>query len=138
MFVREIELRGHIIDSLILPKVFDKILDMGGDYKVLEFEIGKRKIDPSYAKILVIGRDEKHVDEILNELRDLGAEIPEIEEVELQPAERDMVLPEGFYSTTNHKTFIRFRGKWIEVENQKMDGVIVVYPDEMRAEVKTI
>jgi lysine-ketoglutarate reductase/saccharopine dehydrogenase-like protein (TIGR00300 family) len=136
--MREIELRGHIIDSLILPKVFDKILDMGGDYKILEFEIGKRKTDPSYAKILVIGKDERHVDEILNELRDLGAEIPEIEEVELQPAEKDMVFPEGFYSTTNHKTFIRFKGKWIEVENQKMDGAIVVYPDEMRAEVKTI
>ncbi len=138
MFMREIELKGHIIDSLILPKVFDKILEMGGDYKVLEFEIGKRKTDPSYAKILVIGKDEKHVDEILSELKDLGAEIPEIEEVELQPAEKDMVLPEGFYSTTNHKTFIRFRGQWIEVENQKMDGAIVVYPDEMRAEVKTI
>ncbi|XRO77809.1 TIGR00300 family protein [Methanocaldococcus sp. 16A] len=138
MFMREIELRGHIIDSLILPKVFDKILDMGGDYKVLEFEIGKRKTDPSYAKILVIGKDERHVDEILSELKDLGAEIPEIEEVELQPAEKDMVLPEGFYSTTNHKTFIRFKGQWIEVENQKMDGAIVVYPEEMRAEVKTI
>ncbi|ADG13752.1 LOR/SDH bifunctional protein conserved domain protein [Methanocaldococcus infernus ME] len=136
--MREIELRGHIIDSLILPKVLDKILDMGGDYKILKFEIGKKKTDPSYAKILVIGKDEKHVDEILMELRDLGAEIPEIEEVELKPAERDRVLPEGFYSTTNHKTFIRFRGEWIEVENQKMDGVIVVYPEEMRAEVKTI
>ncbi|WP_457611671.1 ornithine cyclodeaminase, nickel-pincer nucleotide-dependent [Methanocaldococcus sp.] len=138
MFMREIELRGHIIDSLILPKVFDKILEMGGDYKVLEFEIGKKKEDPSYAKILVIGKDEKHVDEILMELRDLGAEIPEIEDVELKPAEKDMVLPEGFYSTTNHKTFIKYKGRWIEVENQKMDGVIVVYPEEMRAEVKTI
>ncbi|WP_423793151.1 TIGR00300 family protein [Methanocaldococcus indicus] len=138
MFMREIELRGHIIDSLILPKVFDKILELGGDYKVLEFEIGKRKIDPSYAKILVIGKDEQHLDTILNELRELGAEIPEIEEVELQPAERDWVLPENFYSTTNHKTFIRFRGQWIEVENQKMDGAIVVYPEEMRVEVKTI
>ncbi len=136
--MREIELRGHIIDSLILPKVFDKILEMGGDYKVLEFEIGKKKEDPSYAKILVIGKDEKHVDEILMELRDLGAEIPEIEDVELKPAEKDMVLPEGFYSTTNHKTFIKYKGRWIEVENQKMDGVIVVYPEEMRAEVKTI
>ncbi|ENN95690.1 LOR/SDH bifunctional protein [Methanocaldococcus villosus KIN24-T80] len=138
MFMREIELRGHIIDSLILPKVLDKILDMGGDYKILRFEIGKRKTDPSYAKILVIAKDENHLDKILCELKDLGAEISEIEEVELKPAERDMVLPDNFYSTTNHKTFIRFKGKWIEVENQKMDGVIVVYPEEMRAEVKTI
>ncbi|EHP89172.1 LOR/SDH bifunctional protein conserved domain protein [Methanotorris formicicus Mc-S-70] len=138
MFMREIELRGHIIDSLILPKVFDKILDLGGDYKVLKFEIGKRKEDPSYAKILVIGRDEGHVDDILMELRDIGAEIPEIEDVELKEAEKDMVLPDGFYSTTNHITYIKYNGEWIEVENPKMDGVIVVYPEEKRAEVKTI
>ncbi len=136
--MREIELRGHIIDSLILPKVLDKILELNGDYQILELKVGKKKTDPSYAKILVIGKNEEHLDTILNELRELGAEIPELEDVELVPAERDMVLPENFYSTTNHKTYIRYKGQWIEVENQKMDGAIVVYPEEMRAEVKTI
>ncbi len=138
MFAREIELRGHIIDSLILPKVFDTILELGGDYKVLEFEIGKRKTDPSYAKIMVIGRDEKHLDSILEELQNIGAEVPEIENVELKEVEKDMVLPEGFYSTTNHPTYIRYNGDWIEVEKPKMDGIIVVYPKEKRAITKVI
>jgi len=138
LFAREIELRGHIIDSLILPKVFDTILELGGDYKVLEFEIGKRKTDPSYAKIMVIGRDEKHLDSILEELQNIGAEVPEIENVELKEVEKDMVLPEGFYSTTNHPTYIRYNGDWIEVEKPKMDGIIVVYPKEKRAITKVI
>ncbi|MBC7089792.1 MAG: TIGR00300 family protein, partial [Methanobacteriaceae archaeon] len=43
MNTREVELSGHIIDSLILPKALDVIMDMGGDFKILEFEIGKRK-----------------------------------------------------------------------------------------------
>ena len=138
MFVREIELRGHIIDNLILPKVFDTVLDLDGDYKVLEFDIGKKKTDPSYAKILICGKNQQHLDQILEELQNIGAEIPEIEDVELKPAEKDMVLPDGFYSTTNHPTYIKYNGNWIEVENPKMDAVIVVYPEENRAETKVI
>lgn len=138
MFVREIELRGHIIDNLILPKVFDTVLDLDGDYKVLEFDIGKKKTDPSYAKILICGKNQQHLDQILEELQNIGAEIPEIEDVELKPAEKDMVLPDGFYSTTNHPTYIKYNDNWIEVENPKMDAVIVVYPEENRAETKVI
>ncbi|HIP17483.1 MAG TPA: TIGR00300 family protein [Methanothermococcus okinawensis] len=138
MFAREIELRGHIIDNLILPKAFDTILELEGDYKVLEFNIGKRKTDISYAKILVLGKDQEHLDKILEELQNIGAEIPEIEDVEIKMAEKDKVLPDGFYSTTNHPTYIKYKAQWIEVEKPKMDGVIVVYPNEMRAETKVI
>ncbi len=138
MFVREIELRGHIIDNLILPKAFDTILELDGDYKVLEFDIGKRKTDPSYAKILVIGKNQAHLDRILEELQNIGAEIPEIENVDVKPAEQDKVLPDGFYSTTNHPTYIKYNNEWIEVDKPKMDAVIVVYPDEKRAETKVM
>ena len=48
-----IELNGHIIDSMILPKVFDTIMDMGGEFDVIDFEIGKHKEEPSHAKISV-------------------------------------------------------------------------------------
>jgi hypothetical protein len=53
MEVKEIELKGHIIDSFILPKVFDTIMDLGGDFDVTEFRIGKKKTEPSYARILI-------------------------------------------------------------------------------------
>lgn len=124
--VREVELEGHIIDSLILTKVFDKIMDMGGNFRVLEFDVGKRKTEVSYAKILVIGRDEVHLDEILSELYRLGARLPEIEEVSLEEAKADKVAPENFYVTTNHPTYIRYKDDWLRVERISMDKLIVV------------
>jgi len=44
---REIELEGHIIDSGIMTQVFDRIMDMGGSFEILEFEVGKKKTDTS-------------------------------------------------------------------------------------------
>ena len=44
----------------------------------------------------------------------------------LAPVERDRCAPEDFYSTTNHKTHVRNGQQWIEVENQRMDAMIVV------------
>ena len=45
MFSETIELRGHIIDSLILPKVLDEILSRGANFKMLEVKIGERRAD---------------------------------------------------------------------------------------------
>jgi lysine-ketoglutarate reductase/saccharopine dehydrogenase-like protein (TIGR00300 family) len=124
--VREIELRGHIIDSLILTKVFDKIMDMDGEFEVLRFRIGKRKTETSYAKILIRGKDETHLDSILVELHRLGARLAEVEEVSTERAEGDRIAPREFYSTTHHPTFIRYHGKWLPVGSMSMDGLIVI------------
>ena len=43
MYNREVKLTGHIIDSLTLPRALDLIMDMGGDFQILEFQVGKRK-----------------------------------------------------------------------------------------------
>ncbi len=138
MFIREIELKGHIIDNRILPKVFDTILELDGDYNVVEFNIGKRKTDVSYAKLQVIGKNQEHLDSILEELQNIGAEIPEIEDIELKEAEKDGVLPEGFYSTTNHITYVKYNGNWIKVEKPKMDGIIVVDVKNNKATTKVM
>lgn len=138
MNTREIELSGHIIDSLILPKALDLIMDMGGDFKILEFEIGKLKKDISYAKIRVIGENESHLGEILDELSEIGAVIVEIKEVELVPSQKDKTLPDDFYSTTNHPTYIRYQDEWIPVENIEMDCMIMVNPESKRAFCKPI
>ncbi|HET6807538.1 MAG TPA: hypothetical protein VFH28_00605, partial [Nitrososphaera sp.] len=42
-FEQEIETRGHLIDSMILTRIFDGIMDLRGDFQVLEFTVGKRK-----------------------------------------------------------------------------------------------
>ncbi len=50
-----IEVRGHLIDSLILTKIFDEIMDVKGEFEVQEISIGKKKNDQSYARLLVQG-----------------------------------------------------------------------------------
>ena len=45
MVEKEIKLEGHIIDSHTLGNTMDLIMDKGGDFDVLEFEIGKHKKD---------------------------------------------------------------------------------------------
>jgi len=136
MHVKEIELKGHIIDSFILPRVFDTIMDMGGDFDVTEFRIGKMKTEPSYARVLVKSETRELLDSILGELMKIGAAIPEIEEAELREAPADMTLPDDFYSTTNHPTYVRLGEEWVKVMGQEMDLVIVV--DEGRRMARCI
>ena len=137
-FSEIVELEGHLIDSYILPKVFDRIMDLGGEFEVLEFRIGRRKHETSYAKLLVRGKSQNHLNLILKELRALGALPVESEDVKVEEAPADMVLPDGFYSTTHHPTWIKFNGKWIKVENICMDKVIVVDPKMNRVYCKGI
>ena len=126
MISKELEFTGHLIDSMIFTKVLDTILELEGEFEIVEFDVGKKKEDHSYAKLLVVGRDEEHLNKILHELHKLGAKIPEIEEVELKKAPADKVLPDGFYVTTNHPTFVNYNGLWMEVEDISMDRVIAI------------
>ena len=124
--MREIGLEGHIIDSMILTKVFDKIMDMDGEFEILDFRIGKHKTEHSYARLMVTGEDDAHVDRILSELHRLGARLPEMEDALLEKSPADKVIPKGFYSTTNHPTYVRHNGKWLSVEGIGMDCLIQV------------
>jgi lysine-ketoglutarate reductase/saccharopine dehydrogenase-like protein (TIGR00300 family) len=138
MYSREITLSGHIIDSLTLPNALDLIMDLGGDFKILEFNVGKRKKDISHAKILVQAKTDSHLGEILDELTEIGAMVVEIHEAKLAASVKDKTLPDDFYSTTNHPTFIRFKEEWIPVEDIEMDCMIIVDPETKKAVCKPI
>ena len=125
-FEHEIEVKGHLIDSLILTKIFDIIMDLNGEFQVQEFTVGKRKKDASHAKIIIQGKSQDHLNQILEAIYREGATSKIQQEIALKPASRDMVMPDDFYSTTNNHTEIFHKGKWIEVENMMMDKCIVV------------
>jgi lysine-ketoglutarate reductase/saccharopine dehydrogenase-like protein (TIGR00300 family) len=135
---REIELEGHIIDSGIMTQVFDRIMDMGGSFEILEFDVGKKKTDVSYARLRLMAPDEVILDRITSELHRLGARPVEIKDATLVPAEGDRIVPRDFYSTTNHPTFVRYGGKWIPVSEIKMDSLIVLDPKGKKAVCKTL
>jgi lysine-ketoglutarate reductase/saccharopine dehydrogenase-like protein (TIGR00300 family) len=137
-FDRVLEVRGHLIDSMILTRIFDKIMDLKGDFNVLEFKIGKRKNELSYARLMVHGKNKKHLDQLLATLYIEGAQPVVIEEVLMKPAPEDMVMPSDFYSTTNNSTQIYYSNEWIDVRNMMMDKCIAIDIKLRTAECKMI
>jgi len=127
---QEIELAGHIIDSGIMTQLFDRVMDMGGNFEILVFEVGKKKTDPSYARLRIAASDKKKLLSILSELHRLGARPLAVKDVHLVPAESGHVVPKGFYTTSNHPTQVKFCGEWIPVESIEMDFLIVVDPEK--------
>ena len=125
-FSQEIEVSGHLIDSLILTKIFDKVMDLKGEFQVQEINIGKRKKDQSYARLEITGKDQKHLDKILETIYREGAVSKSQKEITLKKSPKDFVMPDNFYSTTNNHTQVFYKGKWIQVENMMMDKCIVV------------
>lgn len=119
--VETVELHGHIIDSLLLPKIMDEILTRGGLYELEKIEVGVKPTDPSYARIKVLARTKDELESILEVIHDHGATAVSEEDAAIEPADMDGAFTESFYSTTNHHTQIRFQGKWIDVEDQEMD-----------------
>jgi len=136
-FEKEIEVKGHLIDSMILTRIFDKIMDLKGDFEVLEFTIGKEKKAPSYARLLIRGKSKEHLEQLSEEVYREGAVSVAVENVVLEKAQRDMVMPDNFYSSTNNPTFIH-KDKWVKVENMMMDKCIVYDPVKKRAYCKPI
>ncbi|HEV3165382.1 MAG TPA: TIGR00300 family protein [Isosphaeraceae bacterium] len=131
--VEEIEIRGHFIDSLMLPKILDRILTMGGTFEIKECRIGARRVDPSYARIAVRANSAAELDAILGDLVEHGALPVDPEDATFVPADIAGAFPEGFYSTTNQRTQVRLGGRWIDVADQEMDCGIVVDPSARTA-----
>ena len=80
MFSETIELQGHIIDSLTLPKVLDQIVTRGATFNIVEFKIGQKRVDPSLARIEITAPSQSELDELIQRLREQGAEVtrPEV------------------------------------------------------------
>lgn len=135
---QEIEVKGHLIDSMILTRIFDDVMDLKGDFQVLEFTVGKKKKDPSYARLLVRGKDAEHLERILEAVYREGAQPVSVEEARLVAAEKDCVMPDDFYSTTNNPTQVYYSGRWIQVQNMMMDKCIVVDTKKKTAECRMI
>ncbi len=120
-FTEAMELSGHIIDSLIFPKVLDEIVAMGGKFEIDDVQIGYQRTDPSHAQFRVIADSREHLEKILTSIGQHGAVSMHQSDCQLVAVEMNGVFPEGFYATTNQETEIRIDGDWIVVQKQEMD-----------------
>src|SRR5688572_13628020 len=125
MATETIELTGHIVDSLLLAKVLDTIVEAGISYDLAEVEIGRTNTDPSRARIELEG-DAEDLDRLIEALQVHGANRVTAGDLQLEPADQDGVLPVGFYSTTNLATDVLLGGEWVPVENPEMDCGLIV------------
>ncbi len=128
-FVEEVEIQGHIIDSLLLPKVLDEILTQGGSYVIKDIRVGQKQTDASYARIEVRAESAKVLQQMLDSIHDHGAVPTTTDNCHTIAADMDGAYPEEFYSTTNYRTQVRLGGEWIDVEDQEMDCGILVDAD---------
>jgi lysine-ketoglutarate reductase/saccharopine dehydrogenase-like protein (TIGR00300 family) len=117
---------GHLIDSGLLSAIFDKIIEFKGSYEILHFDIGRTNDDRSRIEMRITVPEQAALDDLLQQLTGFGCHPVGERDALIKPAEKDRCVPDDFYSTTNHRTHVRLGGKWVEVEKQRMDAVIVV------------
>src|SRR5262249_5780449 len=117
---------GHLIDSGTLSKIFDRVIHAGARYEILDFRIGKTNAETSAAELHVEAPSRAILEDLLENLVDLGCRRLDEVAARLAPAPADGVVPDDFYSTTNHSTFLRLGDRWVPVDGQRMDSVLVV------------
>jgi lysine-ketoglutarate reductase/saccharopine dehydrogenase-like protein (TIGR00300 family) len=127
-----VEVEGHIIDSLTLAKVLDVVVNSGGEYRILDVDVGRTRTDSSRARFDVGASDEAALSALLDDLQVYGVNRLDTDDVASVVTDKDGVFPEGFYSTTNLPTSVRVASEWRRVENPEMDCGLVLLPDLVR------
>jgi len=125
---RTIQMQGHLLDAGILNRALDLVVERGGSFKVLNFNLGVERQSTSMADVRVSAPDHQVMEDIMTDLIEMGA-------VDRPTEERDAVLepvllagvgPDDFYVTTIYPTEVRINGQWVRVQGQRMDGAIAV------------
>lgn len=125
-----VEAEGHLVDSQILNHVFDKVIERGGQFEVISFNLGRTNDDFSKLELRITAQTEAALEILLQDLMSLGCYPQRTSGISLRQAKADGVVADDFYSTTNHRTLLRHEGRWLEVKKQRMDAVIRVDQDQ--------
>ncbi len=129
---RELKLEGHLLDSGLLERALELTVQNGGSFRVLHFKLGTQRQSTSSADIKVSAPSSEVLDKIMGQMIELGAVACPTEENDavLKQVTQAGVAPDDFLATTIYSTEIRVGGEWLPVQDQRMDGVVVV--DENR------
>lgn len=132
---RELRLEGHLLDSGLLDRALELTVQSGGSFQILRFNLGKQRQSTSNADIKISAPAEEVLDKIMAQMVELGAAVAprQAEDTELKPVTQAGVAPDEFLATTIYPTEVRLGGKWLRVQDQRMDGVIVVDSKQLAA-----
>jgi lysine-ketoglutarate reductase/saccharopine dehydrogenase-like protein (TIGR00300 family) len=121
-----IALSGHIIDSMMLPRVLDAVMDLGGSFRIEELRVGTTEDDPSTARIQLRHDTDEGLTALVAACQAQGALLVDTCAARLEPAPRDGVFPDSFYSTSNQPTRVLVGDGWIDVDGIEMDCAVIV------------
>ncbi|HTZ53036.1 MAG TPA: TIGR00300 family protein [Spirochaetia bacterium] len=116
---------GHLIDSGLLTRMLNVIVDEGADYRVIDFSMGRVRTDSSRLELEVLCGSPAKLEAVTGHLVNQGCWEKEAQEAIVRPAPRDSCVPDDFYATTNRRTQVFRRGDWRDVSDMRMDGVVV-------------
>ncbi len=133
-----VTLTGHLMDTGILARVLDDVLEYGGDYRIESLELGRQHEDESRALVEVRADEPERLDRIVMRLQVHGANPVDPGTATTRPAPADGVFPEDFYSTTNLETLVRLDRDWLRVQRPEMDCGLVVTRGAGAPTVRTV
>src|SRR5262245_59290717 len=107
-----VEAHGHLIDSHIMEQIFDTVVEFQGRFEVEKFQIGRTNGDASHLRLKIEAPEHKAMQMMLEALISLGCSPVDTGDAELRTIEKDKCAPEDFYSTTNHRTLVRYQSEW--------------------------
>ena len=67
-----VEAEGHLVDSQLLNAIFDRVIERGGEFEVLEFDIGRDNEAISKLTLKVSAETQHELTELLEALMPLG------------------------------------------------------------------
>ena len=135
---REITLEGHLLDSGLLDRALDSVVEGAGSFQILEFNLGRQRQSTSSARLKISAPSTEALDQIMAQLIPLGAgqSVSDEKDARLESVTQAGVAPADFSVTTIYPTEVRCGKVWRRLENQRMDGVIVW--DGTRAQCRLI
>jgi lysine-ketoglutarate reductase/saccharopine dehydrogenase-like protein (TIGR00300 family) len=129
---------GHLMDTGILARILDDVLEYGGDYRIESLDLGREHEDESRALVSVSADEAERLDRILMRVQVHGANAVDPGTALTRPAPADGVFPDDFYSTTNLETLVRLDREWLRVRRPEMDCGLVVTEEDGTAVVDTV
>ena len=125
---RTIRLEGHLLDSGLINQALDFIVEGGGSFQVLNFNLGEQRQSTSSAEVKVSAPSHMVMEMIMTQLIDLGAIAPpqEVCDAQLVEVVQAGVAPDDFYVTTIYPTEVRVNDQWVRVQEQRMDAALVI------------
>ncbi|MEL7075675.1 MAG: TIGR00300 family protein [Cyanobacteria bacterium J06582_2] len=125
---RVLHMEGHLLDAGIMNRSLDLVVDNGGSFKVMNFNLGVERQSTSSAEVRVSAPDHEVMEKIISQLIELGAILPsdDSNNAATETCDQDGVAPDDFYVSNIYPTEVRVNDQWIRVQKQRMDGAIVI------------